>query len=126
MSRDFSYIDDIVDGIIKVIDNSAKVNKYFDSQNPNPSISSAPYKIYNIGNNAPVNLMEFIKTLEESIGIEAKKNFLPMQAGDVESTYADTNELINDFDYKPDTKLGVGIGLFVKWHKNFYEEGKYK
>ncbi|WP_044418041.1 NAD-dependent epimerase [Halarcobacter anaerophilus] len=123
MSRDFTYIDDIVDGIIKVIDNPAKSDSNFDAKNPNSSLSSASYKIYNIGNNAPVNLMDFIQTLEKSIGKEAKKNFMPMQAGDVESTYADTTELIKTFDYKPNTKLSDGIEKFVNWYKNFY---KYK
>lgn len=120
MSRDFTYIDDIVDGIINVIDNPAKSDSNFDAKNPNPSISSAPYKIYNIGNNAPVNLMDFIQTLEKSIGKEAKKNFMAMQAGDVESTYADTTALIKDFDYKPNTKLSKGIKKFVEWYKYFY------
>lgn len=125
MSRDFTYVTDIVDGIIKVIDNPAKATESFDAENPNPSISSAPYRIYNIGNNAPVSLMEFIETLEKSIGIEAKKNFLPMQDGDVVSTYANTSDLINDFNYKPDTKLSSGIEQFVIWYKKFYkEEGK--
>jgi len=127
MSRDFTYIDDIVDGIIKVIDNPAKINENFDAQNPNPDISSAPYRIYNIGNNAPVQLLDFIETLENKIGIEAKKNFMDMQAGDVVSTYADTNDLINDFNYKPDTKLADGISEFVKWYRKFYEkENKWK
>ena len=124
MSRDFTYIDDIVDGIIKVIDNPAKSDSNFDAKNPNPAISRAPYKIYNIGNNAPVNLMDFIQTLEKSIGKEAKKNFMPMQAGDVETTYADTTVLINDFDYKPNTKLSIGIEKFVEWYKNFYFKSK--
>ena len=106
MSRDFTYIDDIVDGIIKVIDNPPK---------------DSLYKIYNIGNNSPVQLLDFIKTLENSIGMEAKKNFLPMQDGDVVSTYADTNDLMKDFGYKPDTKLKDGIDEFVKWYKSFYE-----
>ncbi|MFY4783633.1 NAD-dependent epimerase [Aliarcobacter butzleri] len=109
MSRDFTYIDDIVDGIIKVIDNPVKTES-----------NLAPYKIYNIGNNSPIQLLDFIKTLEKSIGIEAKKNFLPMQDGDVESTYADVEDLIKDFNYKPDTKLADGIDEFVKWYKNFY------
>jgi len=120
MSRDFTYIDDIVDGIIKVIDNPACSSKDFNPENPSPDISSAPYKIYNIGNNAPVSLMDFIETLEDKIGSKAKKNFLSMQAGDVVSTYADTNDLIKDFDYKPDTKLSDGIGKFVVWYKEFY------
>ncbi|MCT7471288.1 NAD-dependent epimerase [Aliarcobacter cryaerophilus] len=123
MSRDFTYIDDIVDGIIKVIDNPAIPSKDFNPENPNPDISSAPYRIYNIGNNSPVQLLDFIETLEKVIGIEAKKNFLPMQAGDVVSTYADVSDLINDFGYKPDTSLEVGIERFVKWYKEFYKDG---
>ena len=121
MSRDFTYIDDIVDGIIKVIDSTAKASSEFDPNNPNPSISSAPCKIYNIGNNAPVALMEFIETIEKALGKVAEKNMLPMQDGDVVSTYADTSDLINDFDYKPDTNLADGIGEFVKWYREFYE-----
>ena len=103
MSRDFTYIDDIVDGIIKVIDNP-----------------SNNYNIYNIGNNTPVSLMEFIETIEEKIGKKAEKNFMPMQDGDVVSTYADVSGLMEDFDYKPDTKLTDGIGEFVKWYREFY------
>ncbi len=120
MSRDFTYVEDIVDGIIKVIDNPASSSKDFNAENPSPDISSAPYRVYNIGNNAPVSLMEFIETLEDKLEIEAKKNFLPMQAGDVVSTYADTNDLIKDFDYKPDTKLADGIEQFVLWYRKFY------
>lgn len=120
MSRDFTYIDDIVDGVIKVIDNPAQSSDKYDPNNPSPDISSAPYRVYNIGNNAPVSLMEFIETLEEKIGKVAEKNFMDMQPGDVESTYADTNDLINDFDYKPDTNLTKGIGEFVTWYREFY------
>jgi len=104
MSRDFTYIDDIVDGIIKVIDNPSD------------------YNIYNIGNNAPLSLMEFIQTLEKALGKEAEKNFMDMQDGDVVSTYADVSGLMKDFDYKPDTKLADGISEFVKWYKEFYRE----
>ncbi len=121
MSRDFTYVGDIVDGIIKVIDNPAKANDKFDANTPSPDISSASYRIYNIGNNAPVSLMDFIQTLENSIGIEAKKNFMDIQDGDVVSTYADTSDLIKDFDYKPDTNLHEGICEFVKWYKEFYK-----
>jgi UDP-glucuronate 4-epimerase len=120
MSRDFTYVADIVNGIINVIDNPAKANTNFNAEIPSPDISSAPYRVYNIGNNAPVSLLEFIETLEDKIGKIADKNFLPMQAGDVESTYADTNDLINDFNYKPDTNLADGIGEFVRWYKEFY------
>ena len=105
MSRDFTYIDDIVDGIIKVIDNPSD------------------FKVYNIGNNSPVKLLDFIKTLENAIGKEATKNFMDMQDGDVVSTYADVSELINDFGYKPYTKLSDGISEFVKWYKEFYKKG---
>ena len=128
MSRDFTYVADIVDGIIKVIDNPAKAidNSKFNIQNSEsenlpPQVSTAPYRIYNIGNNAPVSLMEFIETLEDKIGVEAKKNFMDIQPGDVVSTYADTNDLIEDFDYKPDTKLSDGIGEFVIWYRGFYK-----
>ncbi|WP_072682501.1 NAD-dependent epimerase [Arcobacter sp. LA11] len=120
MSRDFTYVGDIVNGIIKVIDNPAKQSIDFDENNPNPAISSAPFSVYNIGNNAPVQLLDFIGTLESSFGIEAEKIMMHMQAGDVKSTYADTRGLINDFDYKPNTNLKNGINEFVKWYKEFY------
>ena len=120
MSRDFTYVDDIVDGVIKIIDNPANSSQEFNPENPNPSISTAPYRIYNIGNNAPVQLLDFIETLEIKIGIKAKKDFMDMQDGDVVSTYADTNDLIKDFNYKPDTKLADGIEQFVVWYKDFY------
>lgn len=110
MSRDFTYIDDIVDGIIKVIDN--------------PTTLSTPYKIYNIGNNEPIQLMEFIDTLEIAIGKDSVKNFMPMQDGDVVSTYADVSDLIKEFNYKPNTKLSIGISEFVEWYLNFYKEEK--
>lgn len=121
MSRDFTYVADIVDGIIKVIDNPANPSKDFNTEAPSPDISSAPYRVYNIGNNAPVQLLDFIQTLEDKIGIEAKKNFMDMQPGDVVSTYADTNDLIKDFDYKPDTNLAHGISEFVTWYRGFYK-----
>jgi len=120
MSRDFTYIDDIVDGIIKVLDNPAKPNENWNPENPTPSSSSAPYRIYNIGNNAPVNLMEFITEIETSLGQVAEKNFMEMQAGDVESTYADTSGLMNDFNYSPSTSLDEGVASFVKWYREFY------
>lgn len=122
MSRDFTYIDDIVDGIIKVIDNPATANPTWNANKPTPNSSSAPYKIYNIGNNAPVNLMEFIGEIETAIGKIAEKNFMDIQAGDVESTYADTSELINDFNYKPFTPLREGVQEFVTWYKTFYQK----
>lgn len=122
MSRDFTYVDDIVDGIIKVIDNPAKSSNYFNQEKPSPDISSAPYRIYNIGNNSPIQLLDFIETLEKTIGIEAKKNFMDIQDGDVVSTFADVSDLINDFGYKPDTNLVEGICEFVNWYKEFYKK----
>ena len=120
MSRDFTYIDDIVDGLINVIDNPAKSNENWNAENPEIQSSSAPYKIYNIGNNEPVSLIEFIETIEKALGKVADKNMLPMQDGDVVSTFADVSGLINEFNYKPDTKLVDGINKFVKWYKEFY------
>ncbi len=120
MSRDFTYIDDIVNGIVKVIDNPAQPNKDWNPKEPDISSSSAPYRLYNIGNNAPISLMKFIETIEEALGKKAKKNFMPMQDGDVISTYADVSGLIEEFGYKPDTTLAEGIREFVKWYREFY------
>ena len=120
MSRDFTYIDDITDGVIKVIDNQAKSDPNWDAKNPNPSSSSAPYKIYNIGNNEPVKLMDFIEAIEEKLGKEAKKNFMDMQPGDVQSTYADVQSLIDDMGYKPNTSIKDGVNNFIDWYKKFY------
>jgi UDP-glucuronate 4-epimerase len=122
MSRDFTYIDDIVEGIIKVINSPAKADSNWSGNQPTPDSSSAPYRIYNIGNNAPVNLMEFISEIETSLGRVAEKNFMEMQDGDVESTYADTSALMNDFNYKPFTPLSKGVDEFVKWFKDFYNK----
>ncbi len=120
MSRDFTYVDDISRGVMAVIDNPAKPSEEYDPLNPNPSISSAPYKIYNIGNNEPVKLMDFISELEKKLGIEAKKNFMDMQPGDVQSTYADVSDLIEDMGYKPDTPISEGVSKFVDWYRDFY------
>lgn len=120
MMRDFTFIDDIVKGIIKCIDNPAKADLSFNSQNPDPSISSAPYKIYNIGNNSPVELMDYIKAIELALGMEIKKNMLPMQPGDVLATFADVSDLVSDFDYKPNTPINEGVEKFVEWYKWYY------
>ena len=124
MSRDFTYIDDIVDGLIKVIDNPAQENTQWDAENPDISSSAAPYKLYNIGNNTPLSLMKFIETIEDALGKKAEKNYLPMQDGDVVSTYADVSGLIDDFGYKPETELKDGIFEFVRWYREFYESLK--
>jgi len=120
MSRDFTYIDDIIDGIIKVLDNPVQINEEWNAKNPEICSSSAPYKLYNIGNNSPLPLMTFIETIENALGKKAEKNFMPMQDGDVISTYADISGLIKDFGYKPDTNLFDGITEFVKWYREFY------
>ncbi len=121
MQRDFTYIDDIVTGIIKVIDNPPKGNPAWSGKNPDPSSSKAPYKIYNIGNNNPVKLMDFIEAIEKKLGKKAKKNMLPLQPGDVPSTYADVSGLIEDFDYKPATSIQEGVDKFIDWYLDFFD-----
>ncbi|MEQ1740668.1 MAG: NAD-dependent epimerase [Methyloglobulus sp.] len=118
--RDFTYIDDIVTGVAKVLDKPAAPNPGWASDKPDPATSAAPYRVYNIGSNNPVQLLHFIKALEEAIGKKAIKNLLPMQPGDVPDTYADVTDLIADFDYKPDTPLQVGVNTFVEWYKEMY------
>jgi len=118
--RDFTYIDDIVEGVIRVIDKPAQANASWASDNPDPGTSLAPYRVYNIGNNNPVNLLAFIETLEKCLGKKAIKNLLPLQPGDVPDTYADVSDLENDLGYKPGTLLETGISNFVEWYKNFY------
>jgi UDP-glucuronate 4-epimerase len=117
--RDFTYIDDIVTGVTKVLDKPAEGNPAWASDNPDPGTSTAPYRVYNIGNNTPVHLLDFIGALEAAIGKKAIKNLLPMQAGDVPDTYADVSDLIADFDYKPNTPLTDGVTAFVEWYKGF-------
>ncbi|QCD52074.1 NAD-dependent epimerase [Campylobacter sp. RM16192] len=122
MKRDFTYVDDIVKGIIKCIDNPPKPNDNWSGLEPDPAASKAPYKIYNIGNNNPVELMDYIKAIEIKLGREIKKNFMPMQAGDVPATYADVSGLIEDFDYKPDTSVNDGVAKFVEWYCEHYNK----
>ncbi|MDD1637183.1 MAG: NAD-dependent epimerase [Methylococcaceae bacterium] len=118
--RDFTYIDDIVEGVIRVIDKPAQANACWASDNPDPGTSLAPYRVYNIGNNNPVNLLAFIETLEKCLGKKAIKNLLPLQPGDVPDTYADVSDLENDLGYKPGMLLEAGISNFVEWYKNYY------
>ena len=120
MKRDFTYVDDIVKGIIKCIDNPAKPNPAWDAKHPDPATSSAPFKVYNIGNNSPVELMDYIKAVELKIGREIEKNFLPLQAGDVPATFADVSDLVADFDYKPATSVNDGVARFIEWYCEFY------
>ena len=119
--RDFTYIDDIVEGVIRVIDKPAEANPDWSSDTPDPGTSQAPYRIYNIGNNNPVHLLTFIETLEKCLGKKAIKNLLPLQPGDVPDTYADVSDLVNDLGYKPATLLENGIANFVQWYKDFYK-----
>ncbi|WP_334057100.1 NAD-dependent epimerase [Alteromonas sp. S005] len=119
--RDFTYIDDIVEGVIRSLDNVAKPNESWDGSNPDPSTSKAPYKVYNIGAQTPVHLLKFIETLESALGIEAKKELLPMQPGDVPDTYADVSSLVNDTGYQPSTDVETGVKAFVDWYRDFYK-----
>lgn len=121
MQRDFTYIDDIVEGVIRVNDNAPVRNPDWNPDTGDASDSSAPYRIYNIGNNNPVKLMDFIEAIEEKLGRTAEKNFLPLQPGDVPSTYADVQGLIRDFDYKPQTTIREGIDKFIDWYIDFFK-----
>ncbi|MGB1139538.1 MAG: NAD-dependent epimerase/dehydratase family protein, partial [Halioglobus sp.] len=116
MQRDFTYIDDIVEGIVRVTDNTATPNPQWDGAHPDPGTSSAPYRLYNIGNNNPVSLLEFIEALEDALGMKAEKQLLPMQPGDVAATYADIEALAESVDYRPQTPVREGIGNFVAWY----------
>jgi len=120
MQRDFTYIDDIVEGVVHTADHVATANPQWSGADPDPGTSNAPYRLYNIGNNQPVQLMELITLIEEELGMEADKNFLPMQPGDVPATYADIDDLVADVGFKPGTPLGVGVKRFVAWYREFY------
>lgn len=120
MKRDFTYIDDIVEGVVRIAGNTTKPNSTWDSGHPDPGTSYAPYKIYNIGNNNPVELMKFIEILERCLGKKAEKNLLPIQAGDVPATYADVDDLARDIGFKPSTPIEKGIEEFVKWYSDYY------
>ncbi len=121
MTRDFTFIDDIVEGVIRVNDKTAFASKKFDSLNPDPGSSMAPYRVFNIGNSRPTPLMDYIKAIETSLGIEAKKNFLPLQSGDVPATSADTSELERWVGFKPNTPVEMGVKRFVDWYRDFYK-----
>jgi UDP-glucuronate 4-epimerase len=124
MLRDFTYIDDIVEGVIRVIDNPAKSDKNWNGKTGETSTSSAPYKIYNIGNNNPVKLMDFITAIENKLGKTIEKNMMPIQAGDVPATYADVSDLVENLGYKPATPIQEGINKFVDWYLEFFGYSK--
>ena len=120
--RDFTYIDDIVEGIIRVLDRPASCNPDWNSSNPDPATSSAPYRVYNIGNNNPVELMDYIEALEMSLGKIAEKKLLPLQPGDVPDTYADVDDLVEYFDYKPSMSVKQGVENFASWYKEYFKK----
>jgi UDP-glucuronate 4-epimerase len=118
--RDFTYIDDIVEGVIRVLDRVAEPNPLWTGDNPDSASSKAPYRLYNIGNNDPVELLYYIEVLEQCLGKKAEMNLLPLQPGDVPDTYADVEDLIRDTGYKPDTPVSVGVARFVDWYRGYY------
>ena len=118
--RDFTYIDDIVEGVVRVLDIPAKPNVMWNGDDPHSGSSSAPWRIYNIGNNSPVELLDFINAIEEELNIKADKELLPLQPGDVPETYANVDDLVNDFDYKPSMSVKQGVQNFVEWYKEYY------
>lgn len=123
MKRDFTYIDDIVESMVRLVPHIPQPDPNWDAHNPDPATSSAPYRLYNIGNNAPVQLMEMIGILERETGIEAEKVMMPMQPGDVYETYADTKALEREIGFTPDTKLETGLARFVRWYRDYYDMG---
>lgn len=120
-TRDFTYVDDIVEGVVRVLDHPATPNEKWNSDQPDPATSKAPWKIYNIGNNKPVDLLDYVHALETNLGKKANIHFLPLQPGDVPDTCADVKNLNEKFDYKPNTSIDDGIKNFVKWYKNYYK-----
>ena len=118
--RDFTYIDDVVEGVVRILDRPASANAEWSAESPDPATSAATHRLYNIGNNRWVRLERYIEVLEECLGRKAKKNFLPPQPGDVPDTFADVDDLARDFDYRPDTPVEVGIRRFVDWYRTFY------
>ena len=121
MKRDFTYIDDIVEGIIRVLDHSAEANSEWSGRDPDPGTSKSPWRVYNIGNSSPVELMDYIRAVEMALGIEAQKNLLPLQDGDVPATYADVIDLVRDVGYQPDTPVEEGVRRFVQWYQGYYQ-----
>mgnify|MGYP005839586071 FL=1 len=121
MKRDFTYIDDIVSGVVKVLDRPPTGDSAWNGKNPDPARSKAPYRLYNIGNNSPVELMAFIEAIEKALGKEAKKHFLALQPGDVPATWADVDDLVEDFGYKPSMSVEEGVKRFVAWFREYYK-----
>ena len=120
-SRDFTYIDDAVEGVVRTLDVVATPDPKWNPEDPNPATSSAPYRLYNIGNNKPMELLHFIEVLEKSLGKKAEKNFLPIQPGDVPETCADVEDLMQDVGFRPATPVTTGIARFVEWYRSYYK-----
>lgn len=118
--RDFTYVDDIVEGVIRTLDHTATANPEWSGMHPDPATSRAPWRVYNIGNQEPVQLLDFIETLERNLGKQVEKNLLPMQPGDVPDTYADVEALVKDVNYKPATSIDEGVRRFVAWYREYY------
>ena len=121
MRRDFTYVDDIVEAIVRLVDRAPAPDPKWSGDAPDPGSSSAPWRVYNIGNNNPVELLEVVRLMEEALGIEAKRELMPMQAGDVPATYADVDDLMRDVDFRPATPIGEGISRFVAWYREHHE-----
>jgi len=119
--RDFTYVDDIVEGVIRVLDRPAPPNQDWNGAKPDPGTSAAPWRVYNIGNNSPVELLDYIAAIEAALGKKAEKNLLPLQAGDVPDTYADVADLVEQFDYKPSTPVKEGVAKFVVWYRDYFK-----
>ena len=120
-TRDFTYVDDIVEGVLRSLDQVATPSAKWDGDKPDPATSNAPYRIYNIGSNSPVQLSRYIEVLENNLGKKAIKNLLPLQPGDVPDTYANVDALVQDVGYKPETTIDVGIKNFVEWYLDYYQ-----
>lgn len=119
--RDFTYIDDIVDGVIRVLDKPATSNENWEGKSPDPGTSKAPWRIYNIGNNSPVDLLDYVSAIEEALNLNSKKELLPLQPGDVPDTYANVDDLVKEFNYKPEMPMKKGVTNFVSWYKDYYK-----
>jgi UDP-glucuronate 4-epimerase len=119
--RDFTYIDDIIEGVIRILDKIPEPNPSWSGDNPDSASSTAPYRLYNIGNNTTVELMRYLEVLEECLGKKAEKNMLPLQPGDVQATYADIDDLVRDVGYRPQTPIEQGLDRFVEWYREFYK-----
>jgi UDP-glucuronate 4-epimerase len=118
--RDFTYVDDIVEGLVRVLDQPTQANAHWSAQTPDPGTSMAPWRVFNIGNNQPVELMDYIAAIEQALGMKAQLNLLPLQPGDLPDTYADVDDLVKQFGYKPATSVVQGVAEFVRWYRSFY------